>query len=369
LTSFTSDDYPDDHDRPQEHRSSNDNDKNTNGLVVALELSDDIKLEEIVHKFEFDGRTSNLILCLNHRYKQQIIISPITFKKWPQSIETFKSQVKCKGVNAKHIGQLCDIVNNNYQQISNAFLESIAAAEEEAKNQEESIAQKLLRLAEEQCQELFVDQYNEPYAAVKIRGHLETLNLNYSRFKNWICKAYYQSEGSASVPNSESITNAINVLKANAEFDGKSKELHLRVAYGETKEEEVGTTRTTRTTIFYDLTNPDWEAAKVTSERWTIEKAPTLFRRHNAQPQVYPSKEYPPDIFDRFMRLLNINGEETKLLVKCYIIASFIPEFDKPILMLHGDPGAAKSTLQELVKTLVDPSSVLTFAPQGMSTN
>jgi hypothetical protein len=30
--------------------------------------------------------------------------------------------------------------------------------------------------------------------------------------------------------------------------------------------------------------------------------------------------------------------------------------------MLHGDPGAAKSTLEELVRTLVDPSSVLTFA-------
>ena len=30
--------------------------------------------------------------------------------------------------------------------------------------------------------------------------------------------------------------------------------------------------------------------------------------------------------------------------------------------MLHGDPGGAKSTLEELVKTLVDPSSVLTFA-------
>lgn len=66
--------------------------------------------------------------------------------------------------------------------------------------------------------------------------------------------------------------------------------------------------------------------------------------------------------FDRFIRLLNIKGEDRKLLVKCYIVASFIPEFDKPILMLHGDPGAAKSTLQELIKTLVDPSSVLTFA-------
>jgi hypothetical protein len=132
----------------------------------------------------------------------------------------------------------------------------------------------------------------------------------------------------------------------------------LRVAY-HTEEDETGTARTI---FFYDLTNNEWEAIKITSEGWTIEKAPRIFRRHNAQPQVHPSKDYPPDIFNRFMRLLNIKDEKTKLLIKCYIIALFIPEIDKPILMLHGDPGGAKSTLEELVRTLVDPSSVLTFA-------
>ena len=132
----------------------------------------------------------------------------------------------------------------------------------------------------------------------------------------------------------------------------------MRVAY-DTKEDE---TRTIRTTIFYDLTNKEWEAIKITAEGWVIEKAPIIFRRHNAQPQVYPSKDYPPDILDRFIKLLNVKDEKTKLLIKCYIIALFIPEIDKPILMLHGDPGGAKSTLEELVRTLVDPSSVLTFA-------
>jgi hypothetical protein len=100
------------------------------------------------------------------------------------------------------------------------------------------------------------------------------------------------------VPSSESVTNVLNILNARAEFDGNAKELHLRVAY-ETKEDETGTTRTIRTTIFYDLTNPKWEAVKITPEGWSAEKAPVIFRRYNAQPQVYPSKDYPLDIFDR----------------------------------------------------------------------
>lgn len=143
-------------------------------------------------------------------------------------------------------------------------------------------------------------------------------------------------------------------MKAKAEFDGNSKD---------TEVVETRTARTTRTVIFYDLTNKDLEVIKITPDGWIIEKVPIpIFRRHNAQPQVHPSKDYPADIFDRFMKLLNVKDEKTKLLVKCYIIALLIPEIDKPILMLHGDPGGAKSTLEELVRTLVDPSSVLTFA-------
>ena len=38
------------------------------------------------------------------------------------------------------------------------------------------------------------------------------------------------------------------------------------------------------------------------------------------------------------MKLVNIksNDEETKLLLKCYIISLFIPDIQKPVLMLHG---------------------------------
>ena len=62
------------------------------------------------------------------------------------------------------------------------------------------------------------------------------------------------------------------------------------------------------------------------------------------------------------MNLLNIRDEHNRLLLKCYIIGLFIPEVPKPILMLHGEQGSAKSTLQELVKMLIDPSIIRTLA-------
>lgn len=342
----------------EQNKNSNTNDTNQND-ILHLELSDELKRQEIVTNYVYDITSDNLCLELNHKYNRKIIICPIK-SDWSKFIETYTKELNRKGIRSPdHISMICDVADNNALRIleqrrnsqQQAQKEEAAAMEEE----KESAAQKIIKLVKEQCQELFIDQYGTPYAAVKVRDHIETLSLGVihpsQRFKNWLCRTYYNSEG-GSVPNSENITNALNVLKANAEFDActRTRELHLRVAADGS------------TTIYYDLCNKEWEVIKITPEGWTIEKAPIIFRRYiNNQPQVYPSKDYPSDIFDRFMKLLNVKGEENNLLLKCYIIALFIPGFPEPILMLHGDPGGAKTTHQELIKMLVDPSSVLTL--------
>ena len=73
-------------------------------------------------------------------------------------------------------------------------------------------------------------------------------------------------------------------------------------------------------------------------------------------------------MFDEFISLFNMKNnkddiKDTTLLLKCYIISLFIPEIPKPILLLHGEQGGAKSTFQELIQMLVDPSitQTLTF--------
>lgn len=130
----------------------------------------------------------------------------------------------------------------------------------EKNEQSESAAQKLLKLAQDQCEELFLDQFGTPYAAVRIGVHFETLPLKDSRFRNWLCRIYYTTENN--VLNSESISNVLNVLKAKAEFEGSARNLSLRVT--NLKEEEPFT-------IYYDLANKDWRVVKVTPDGWTVE--------------------------------------------------------------------------------------------------
>jgi hypothetical protein len=84
-----------------------------------------------------------------------------------------------------------------------------------------------------------------------------------------------------------------------------------------------------------------------------------FFIRNSEIPQAEPSRIYPNDVLDTFMKLTNIKNEDEKLLLKVYIISLFIPEIPHYMLIPYGTYGAAKSFLFKLIKLLVDPDKPL----------
>ena len=151
------------------------------------------------------------------------------------------------------------------------------------------------------------------------------------------------------VINSQTLKDVIGVLSAKAEFDKSSEivKLNLRVAESDGK-------------LYYDLTNKNWEFIEITSSGWKVVKNRILFHRYNNQlPQVYPSREYAEDIFDKFIALV-LNGTnvaeeklaEYTIILKCYIICAFIAGFPKAIPMPNGTQGSAKTTLMEAHKDI-----------------
>ena len=156
---------------------------------------------------------------------------------------------------------------------------------------------------------------------------------------------------------SADLKDAINILSAQAEFDsGDPIKLNLRVAEQDGK-------------WYYDLTNKPWEFVEITSEGWKIVNNLILFHRYSNQlPQVYPSREYPSDIFDNFIKLVLSASvkkdklEEYKILLTCYIICAFVPDIPKAVPMPFGHQGAAKTSLMEFIKMLVDPSAIKTLS-------
>src|SRR5215216_1702291 len=270
---------------------------------------------------------------------------------------------------------------------------------EQKKYQNATKALDALEVIRSKCSELFVDQIGEPYAAIKVRDHIETIPIRSNHFKDWIVKAYYdyrkeQQEKSLDAAEfdgkEEDDNNTIDdttspllsnedaakiqtIIKLEAEELQNERKLEVRVAGNVDSDPDANDDNNI---IWYDLTNRDWEIVKTTMHGWDIEKhgshfssaaLPTiLFKRYRNQlPQVYPSREYPPDIFSQFMDLTNLpkDDKENRILAEVYTIALFIPpDIPKTVLIPHGEQGAAKSTFQEFIKMLVDPCGALTLS-------
>ena len=235
--------------------------------------------------------------------------------------------------------------------------------EEKADKKKLSKVDLALETAKHCIKKLFVDKYRNAHAVILVKDHLETLQLKSSRFRNYLASEVYTQ--SATVLDSQTLKDIIGILSAKAEFDsGDPIKLNLRIAQGISK-----------STWYYDLTNKNWEFVEITGNGWKVVKNQdanlVLFHRYSNQlAQVYPVAEYDANIFDRFIDLVlndsNVKDkdklDEYKILLKCYIVCSFIPDIPKAILMPHGSQGAAKTTLMELVKMVIDPSVIQTLS-------
>ena len=322
---------------------------------IPLKLNPGI--EELIKSFTYTaiGSNQNLFLELNGKYGNKTVVSNFSQHSWKATRDNLTDALKEKGIAPKDITAILDVLDSNSRPILNALGEQ----DEEDREEKKKESVKVLELLDERIVCLFKDQFENAFATVLINGHSETLPIHRSiKFERWVCGTYYKETGRTI--GSEVLNEVCMNLESRAIFDGETKTLELRVTKDPNDDLEY----------YYDLTNPKGEVVKITPDGWSVEQSnnvPIMFRRFSSQKaQVYPSKskDYPVDIFDQFFNLVNISGDKGKrLVVKCYIIALFIPEISKAALMVHGPQGAAKTAFNELIKSLVDPSPLRTLNP------
>lgn len=348
-------------------------------FIIRLKLHHELIDKNIVTRYDFDARTKNIIIELNHIYKGKR--ANIAVKDY-QNVQKLrdglkKFLVKEKGISEDHAKLLADVIDNNADMFDDAFYaylsdddkqkhrgkkegednDDIGGGSNKPPPSEAEVILDILQNGDGLIQELFLDQYSTPYAAIRVNDHIETISMRTkasTQVKNWICYNLHKKTGS--IPKEESLNSVLNILRARASYEGKVRKLYLRAGPGDKPDE-----------ILYDLTNKDWEFVRINSEGWSIEKSsntttPVFKRYKNQLPQVYPSREYPSDIFDQFMNLLNVKDANAKLLLKVYIILLIYYKIQKPILAPYGEQGSAKSTLHEYIKQVIDPSAAITLA-------
>lgn len=199
---------------------------------------------------------------------------------------------------------------------------------------------KLLELFHASEATLFHDDLNDLYAAIPADEHIEIFRLDSRDFSLWLQKLFYRATGGSI--RSEGLSQVVSALSAIARFgDNEGHTLFNRVGEQDNA-------------IWYDLTDKNWQAVKVTAEGWGIENSPILFTRYRHQtPQVQPQRG--GDI-QKIFRFVNI--KHYSLLFLCWLVSCFIPGIPHPMPVFYGEKGSAKSTSSAILKRLIDPSAL-----------
>jgi energy-coupling factor transporter ATP-binding protein EcfA2 len=195
---------------------------------------------------------------------------------------------------------------------------------------------------------LFHDETRQAHARFPVNDHFETWPCGSEEFRDWLAALLWRREGMAA--GSESLSSAMNVIRAMARFSSPKYQVHNRVAKVDGA-------------IWYDLSDSDWRAVRITSAGWSVVKnPPVFFRRYpHQQPQVEPAS--PACDLGELSPFVNLRTESEGRLLLTYMVACLRPDIPHPILLLCGPQGSAKSTAFRVMRRLVDPArpDLLTF--------
>lgn len=209
----------------------------------------------------------------------------------------------------------------------------------------ESVSDILLRLT--QNLDFFSNDLSESYVNIPKGNAVKVDKVRGEFFKKWLTKIYYDETGKA--VTAEGLNQAINVLDAKALFsDDCNRKLFNRVGK-------------ISNSFYYDLFDGKGSIVEISDQSCKILKDTNgIFSQNGTiSEQVKPifdvsSKE----LIRLIMHNFNFKSRKDAVLYLVYLITCFIPEIAHPVLVLHGEKGAAKSTTMRFTRTLVDPSKV-----------
>lgn len=203
-----------------------------------------------------------------------------------------------------------------------------------------SVATVIVQIAEQEGLELFHDERGAAYVRLEIGTKRQILAVAGREFETYLGRLAWNRLGK--VAGSEAIRSAKATLEGKAIYEGPTHELHCRVA-------RVGEE------IWIDLDGV--RAVKVGPDNWeVVERPPILFRPnpHN-RPLPEPVRGGDPLAILKFTK---IEDEQVGLLLAVFLVACMYPDIPCPLLVVHGVQGASKSTLQRMLKRLIDPHEV-----------
>src|SRR5215204_4079334 len=204
----------------------------------------------------------------------------------------------------------------------------------EEKEERRNQADRLIGYALEDVQGLFVDQHGAPHALID--GEPVPLT---SRYYTWLRRLMWEEEGRS--VSGEYLKMAAGTLSAHAEFSGVSRELYTRAAWYEVF-------------LYYEL-RPG-KVVRVGPGGWTFEANPPVLFRHYMNLKSLPDPQAGGSL-DVLDGLINLKSERDRRLFKAYLVTLPLEHVGRPIFNASGAMGSGKTTIQRLIKRLLDPTA------------
>ncbi|MGB9799617.1 MAG: hypothetical protein ACPLUL_05935 [Thermanaerothrix sp.] len=185
--------------------------------------------------------------------------------------------------------------------------------------------------------------FNDPSGTAWIglpssNGYSEYVPLRSGRFSGWVARRFLETYGAT--VGQKAIDDARAVLSGIAA--DVVKQVYVRVA-------NLGDV------VFIDLGN---RYVEITVGGWQFtDKPPVPFRRPAGMlPLPEPAIQYEGRLEDTLGEVLGMSGSDL-LLIVAWTIGTY-NTCDYPILVLNGEQGSGKSTISEILKSLIDPAEV-----------
>jgi hypothetical protein len=137
--------------------------------------------------------------------------------------------------------------------------------------------------------------------------------------------------------------SALNVIEANADYDGPERIVHIRVAELDGR-------------LYLDLCDKTWRAIEIDATGWrVIDDPPIRFRRAAGMlPLPIPISGGSIETLKSF---LNLQSDADFVLVVSWVLACLRNRGPYPVMVLSGEQGSAKSTFCTLLRALIDPNT------------
>ena len=207
-------------------------------------------------------------------------------------------------------------------------------------SEHESQATQLVKLG--LSADLWHSSGGETFATVTVGNHRENLPIRAKAFRQHLARRFYEVEG-GSVPGTQAIKDALNVLEAEALFRGREHEVYVRVAGS-------------GDSIYLDIGDPAWKAVEISPGGWRVVSDPPVHFRRSPGMLPFPEPEAGGTL-DLLRPYVNAPDDDSWMLLVSWLIAALRPVGPYPVLILQGEQGSAKTFTAKVLRALIDPNT------------